>query len=731
MVGDAKQSIYGFRHAQPYLFISKLLNTNPIFLSKNFRSRKAVIDTVNFLFERLMSPACGDVPYDESAQLYLGVDAAGDEADYKTEIIISEAIADDEEDEDEPNDPKIRQEALILASRINDMVGKLMVKDGGGLRPCKFSDIVILTRSVRQIAAALVEELKNLGINVVLEVSGGFYDTPEIMMALSLLKIVDNPRQDIDLLAVIRLYNFSPDEMLEIRHIGELNLKEDKKILDYYDCLLYYIENGEDKSLCRRLSSLMEDIGNWRRKAVIHPISMLISIIYEETGLLNYFGTMPGGSLRCANLRLLLEKAIQYEATSYTGLFHFVKYVQWLKANEIDESTAANLPDNDSVVRVMTIHKSKGLEFPVVFVSMLGRGLNQMDMRANVILHPEYGIGSMHTDLKLKTRANTISRLALSLKRRQEAISEELRILYVALTRAKEKLVLTGCVTKLDYKLKAWQTLADYHDAIPVQAIREAKSFLDLLMPCALQAQDIIDVNVNPALEPGEFIQTDIPMPAELFTIAQYETIEEAELPAKLSISELKRIYALEKSPGALPFYEEDINFEPPQFYKPVDLSPLRIGTNLHTIIEFMDLTRDIDEKSVLSLIASLVGKGLITKEEAGAIDTDKIIRFASSPLARRMRSARRLHREVPFVMGLSLEEIYGKGHAEETILVHGIIDCYFETAEGDIILVDFKNDSRPDTLHIRYKTQMEIYKKAVERATGKKVSESIFYSFL
>ena len=745
MVGDVKQSIYGFRHAQPKLFTAKYdkPDIKSIVLSKNFRSRKEVLDAVNFFFYRLMSKAAGDVDYNDEAALYPGAEFPNKNWDFTAELHVIEAVSDDEDEESTAQ--KIRREARLIAQRIHQMVGHMPIGD----RICGYGDIVVLTRSVRSIAATLTEELKQQGVHAAAETSGGFFETPEIMTALSLLRVVDNPRQDIDILAVLRFYGFSADELLNIRYC-----MDDSVPGDYYDRLLAYVEAGGDAGLRCRAGSFLGDINRWRKKAAVLPISRLIGILYEETGLLYHFGKMAGGAVRQANLRLLLEKAIQYEATSFSGLFHFVRYVEWLQAHSEDESAAMLLPEDDSLVRVMTIHKSKGLEFPVVFVSMLGKQLNKTDERTSVILHPELGIGAMYTDLDLRIRSNTVPRLALSVLRQREAVSEELRVLYVAMTRAREKLILTGCVVDLDDKLEKWKKASV---PLPVYSLREGKTYLDWLMPCVLdcvpekhqQSGERLDAEAEGRVhgmnllteEPVRLyvhhgiVETDkVPDVVEErhMQLKMPERIEPAEpgLPSKLAISELKRLYALEISADSTLAYEEENIFEAPLFYKAGQITPLRMGTVLHTVVEHIDLGRDRDAGAIRKLIAVLVSRGLLSQEEAEAVSIEELESFAASPLADRMRASRRLYREVPFVIGIPAVELYGEAARDEAVLVHGIIDCYFETAEGDLVLVDFKSSAHPDTLHVRYATQMKIYKRAIEQAEGRHVTESLFYSF-
>ena len=681
MVGDVKQSVYGFRHAEPKLFMEQLKNkkTESIYLSKNFRSRNEVLDAVNFLFYRLMPG------YDDKAALYYGANYEKSDKDCTAELHVAESVQ------------PVSEEARLIAGRIQ----RLKLEAG-----YTYNDIVVLTRSRKSGAIPLTEELKQQGVNAVCETTGGFFETPEIKMALSLLRVIDNPRQDIDLLAALRFYGFTADQMLAMR----LNTEG-----DYYDALLACKDEKATK--------FINNLNIWRKKAIVLPISRLIGVVYNATDILNYFGKMPGGAVRQANLRLLLEKAIQYESTSFSGLFHFVRYVEWLQSNAEDESAAmvSSLASEEDggVVRVMTIHQSKGLEFPVVFVSQLGRKFNTADERENVILHPKLGLGAMYTDLKLRTRSNTVARLALSLLRKQENLEEELRVLYVAVTRAKEKLILTGVK-------------------------QQGQSFLNWLVPHVQQEQDVIKLYTYQEVEEDALhtshLETEEMAKADYSYIEIINKIEtqKSAAPSKLAISELKRIYALETSPDSTHAYDGDtITYGAPEFYKQAlgQITPMRMGSILHTIVEHIDLHQDNDTDTLKELILKLADKGFITCEEADAVDISRLINFVKSPLADRMRNAKKLYREVPFVIGLTPKEVYGDTDKtndetdENVILVHGIIDCYFETAEGNIVLVDFKSDARPETLQKRYATQMKVYRRAVEKATGKPVYESLFYS--
>ncbi|MCL1998184.1 MAG: helicase-exonuclease AddAB subunit AddA [Turicibacter sp.] len=698
MVGDIKQSIYGFRHARPHLFMEKIREADHIFLSKNFRSRSEILDGVNFFFEKIMPN------YDEANKLHYGASYAG--VGFVPELHILEAteISDEEVEsdflaveEDDKQTRAARLEARLIAEKIEEL-------------DYPYRDIVVLLRS-KKMAAVVTEELKSLNIGAVAEIEGSFFETPEIMLTLSLLRIIDNPRQDIDLIAIMRLYGFTADELLEIRRCSEG---------DFYDCVLF--------SKNEKLPSFLADLERWRKKAIVSPISQLLGILYEEADLLNRFAKAPAGKVRVANLQLLLEKAAQYEETSFSGLFNFMQFLEWVKVHS-DDDNAAQLPETENLVRVMTIHKSKGLEFPVVFVSQLGKGFNFSDERAKVILHPALGIGAKYVDLEMRMASNTISRQALAILRKQENVEEELRILYVAMTRAKERLILTGCVKDLTKSMEKWEDTPT-----TPYTIKAAKTVLDWLVPCCLTGSPKGRVTLTQHKSENLKFAAKREMPDENFLVNYpWERVEKPDLrlmPSKLAISELKRIHNLEMETDSTSAFD-DVTFAAPEFFAAKEESRiLRLGTIMHTIVEHMDFARDRDLPQILALVTDLAARNLI---EPGYIEERNIIsllNFVNSPLAAQMRTAKRIFREVPFVIGLSPSEIYSKGGADDLILVHGIIDCYFETPEGDLILVDFKSASNPQVLEERYAMQMKIYEKVLRRIEGREVTEQVFYSF-
>lgn len=809
-------------------------------LTRNFRSRSEVIHTVNFFFSQLMSSEVGEVAYDAQAALFPGADYPGppEGISYSTIVELAEFIPVQAEkasipDEasparasgatyenntpsgreseppygvsDMPETPstgiepdevtKIDMEACVIAKHMHRLAGRRMIWDAGRgeYRPCRYGDMVILTRSVSSVAAALTEALKKYDIDAVADLTTGFFETLEIKTALSFLRVVDNPRQDIDLITVLHcpVYAFTPDELVEIRGRNAE--------ADYYDCLKAYAEAAEATPETRsKAQRFLNDVNRWRDRAAYLPVSRLIGVIYDDTRYPAYAGAMPGGRIRQANLRLLMERAYQYEETSFKGLFHFVRYIERLRDTGADVSISAAAQehaDAEDRVRVMTIHKSKGLEFPVVFVSLLGRTMNREDERRNVVLHQEHGLGPVYIDLETRTKSNTLARLALSRLARRESLSEELRVLYVALTRAKEMLILTGCVTHLEEKKARWASMAHCAETLlPVYYRRECKSYLDWLMPClarhrdggvlhgddayeaadscvnstvyehparfavclgetppAGEASPVCGENAAALADPLSLVCIGLPTEAEALPVDKpidkpvvlqaldYPYAHTGGLPSKVSISELKRLYALETSPDSTPLLDEQTPvYEAPVFIKAEQgITALRKGTVLHTVAEHIDLHAHRTRADIDALILRLTEQNLLTPEEAAAVDRTKMERFVQSAVADRMRASARVYREVPFVMGLSPGEVYPyrtftPEEAKEVILVHGIIDCYFEEA-GQIVLVDYKSDayvSHPQQWAERHRVQMNIYKKAVTRATGKAVSEALLYSF-
>ncbi|MCL2698764.1 MAG: PD-(D/E)XK nuclease family protein, partial [Defluviitaleaceae bacterium] len=471
-----------------------------------------------------------------------------------------------------------------------------------------------------------------------------------------------------------------------------------------------------------------------------------------------YAGAMTGGAVRQANLRLLREKAVQYEETSYRGLFHFIAYMRKVSqradaygsANRFSMGSAKALSENANLVRIMTVHKSKGLEFPIVFVSMLGRGFSRQDERGAVILHSGLGIGSVHIDLERRIKSNTLSRMAAIIQLRRESIAEELRVMYVAFTRAREKLILTGSVSNLAKAREKWERY-ETEGKLPAHMIFGAACALDWIMPIAEGAGAGVKVyykNISDLFdgfaaeeERDDKRRADIRnLNAECGADVRerlewvYPLKEIARLPAKISISEIKRLHNRGQDSAAAAYIPSATVYEPPGFLQDEmsgnPTAAANRGTVMHTVLEHMDMTRLNDTDGLRALVSRLVGLKILTAYEAGLVDYPALDEFCRSDICRRIISAPDVRRETPFVIGLTPYQIYKKPEfkgIDANILVHGIIDCYFEENER-LVLVDYKTGraASPD----EYGVQMAVYKLALERATGKEVGECLLYLF-
>lgn len=797
MVGDVKQSIYRFRLAMPEIFMEKYVNYplytkadeskyKKIVLGKNFRSRENILEGINFLFQQIMSKELGELEYNQEAALYPG--AIFPETSLlcggSNEILL---IDDSEKEEDflleeiqEMN--RKEMEAERIAKRIHQLMQddfNVYDKDIKQYRPLRYSDIAILLRGIRSWNGIFDEIFQKREIPFFMDTSLGYLHTTEVITVLSLLQIIDNPRQDIPLICALHspIYQFSSEELMEIRLEGGEN--------SYWECLEQYVmkynddENDLNKKIVQKIKGFFEHLKNWRESSESFSISELLWYLYYQTGYFDYVGITSGGVARQANLRFLIEKAEQYENTNMKGLFHFVKYIENIKKAEEEEGSAKLLSESDNLVRVMTIHKSKGLEFPVVFVSDMGKEFNMTDTRSDVVMHQKLGLGFNYMDLKNRTVYATLSKTALAEIIKQEMLSEELRVLYVAMTRAKEKLILTGYVKNLQKKLEEWSEVAKTQSLqLPVFYRKKAKNYLDWVMPAFLrhpQSKDICfyerhifsqvasdwkfecihskkflkeaknekdnKINANNYIFTQDLTTDYSGYKNEIFRRLQWKyPFEEATLlQGKISISEIKRrqTLELEKDNTYSLFETKKPIFLQPQFEKKErELTPAEIGTAMHTFMENVDFHGSYDAQGIEEEIEKMKEKNILSIQEANAIDRKAIILFFSSSLAERLKKAKKIEKERPFAMTMRPEELFSDIRYEgmaETILINGIIDCFFYE-EDDIILIDYKND-RPtnhaeNNLREKYRLQIELYKIALERATGKNVKESYIYSF-
>ena len=739
MVGDVKQSIYRFRLARPELFMKKYdsysleeSTTQRIDLHKNFRSREEVLTCTNDIFYKIMVRSLGNVEYDAEAALYPGASYPVS-ADFTPEILLADS--NDELLEDTELSDKKTLEAKIVAEEIRHLMKTQPVTDKatGELRAARYSDIVILLRSLSGWADSLVEVLNGNGIPAHTVSSTGYFSTVEVQTVLSMLRLLDNPRQDIPMAAVLR----SPmagltDEELAVLRLEDGSVPFHEAVLELAEGL--YEEDGQkeisdseadseadqkqgrnadgkkeddiETTAHRKLLKFYKKYRQLRQLVPDTPIHELIEIILRETGYGHYVAAMPAGSRRTANLNMLLEKAAAYEKTSYKGLFHFVRYIDELQKYDVDFGEADMVGENEDVVRIMSIHKSKGLEFPIVIVSGMGKNFNKQDTRSKMVLHPELGIGLDYMDGKLRIKSPTIAKKAIAKQIDLENLGEELRVLYVALTRAKEKLILTGTLKDAPEKLEFFRQQANLSKAAdrPLSYLtREgASGYLDWILPAVLSYGDKYPVRI---VEAAELVLDEVENQLEQNEdlTERIEEIEAADTQLvgqlkqrfsqrypyqvdvlrknKYSVSELKHRamrerFEAEQEETVPAFLEEPVTPTIPLFIQreesveqeTANRGALR-GTAVHRVMECYDFA---SEKSVQEQMEAMEKEEKITADMRALVKEQTVADFVSSETGKRMALAQRggaLYREKPFVMGFTEEELenYGFGVGSNT----------------------------------------------------------------
>lgn len=838
MVGDVKQSIYRFRQAKPELFLSKYNSYSKnqgdkkrkITLYKNFRSREQVINAVNYIFKQIMCKNIGELDYTDEEALNLGAqfqdqdpnhqgivggavelhliekelqDVTDENADTAEEVENQEESGDfQSKEDDEENATNIQLEARIVAKRIKELMEhnkedafKVYDKNIKAYRFVEYKDIVILLRATSNWAPSFLEELKLEGIPVYADTGTGYFATIEIQIIMSLLQIIDNPRQDIPMLSVLRspIGGFTAEELVDIR-IGQ-------REIGFYEAMINLTtatteeaveeeqEKAEEKAeekVIKKLNKFLEKLNRWRELCKHMPIDEFIWHLYTDTGYYGYIGAMPAGTQRQANLRVLFQRARQYEETSYKGLFNFINFINKLKISSGDMGSAKTLGENENVVRIMSIHKSKGLEFPVVFLSGAGKNFNLMDINKSILFHHELGYGPDYVDPIRRISYPTILKQALKKKIKIESLSEEMRVLYVAFTRAKEKLIITGAMKNIERNLNRMSSsLEESGEKLGEYEILKAKSYLDWIVPAIIRHEDgkplrelieIEDSNVKLLSHPASFevrfwnrdhivkaaseeeeisISTGEKLKAlqEETTEGQFtEEIEKrlgfkykyeksTKMPTVLTVTELKRKFNIELTEGTSSnMYMPRLISKPKFLEETKGLTPAEKGTAMHSVVQRLDLTKVATVSEIDAQIQILIEKRLISSEEGKAVRREKLVKLFKTPLGQRMIKAYTLNllkREIPFHIEISStdvdkslpKDIYG----EEKIILQGIIDCYFEE-DGEIILVDYKTDSvisgEVNSIIEKYKSQLDYYARALKATLGTQVKESYLYLF-
>ena len=753
MVGDVKQSIYGFRQAMPKLFLdrrnafpaySRTENQYPasLMLDRNFRSRQTVVDSVNFLFRQLMSEQAGDVVYQGKEELVAGAEYPPQEG---CETRLDFLQPDQQREEDASEEAMAVLEARHIASMIASMMEDgFLVTNRTGQRPARYWDFCILLRSANRYAAEYAKELQRHGIPAQSDVSPGFFETSEIAVMLSFLRVIDNPIQDIPLLAVLMspVYGFTADDMADIRLEG--------RALPLYLALVQHAESGDTRS-----QAVLKDLDEYRMIAATMPSDRMLERIYEKSGYRNMVQAMDDGERRLANLQLLLDYARKYESFGYHGISRFIQFLDRLQEKDFDLPSAAVCTESDNVVRVMSIHRSKGLEFSVCIVAGCDREINSR--KADTLLHPKLGVGMKLWNNEGFYRYNTLPRKAIALEEDRETMSEELRILYVAATRAREKLIFVATVKNLEKRLSALGAPLTEAEQIDSHLVTQVSRMSDWLMMCGMRHPDgqklrelagvtdeiiqrkgytpwDIRILLPPEADQVPEIREEEPAEADLSLLQTLQKQVEYRypyeglrgIPAKVTASALTK-----KEEAAHP---GESLLSRPSFLYSKGLTPAERGTALHSFLQFSNYAAAAENPQ--AELERLQAQGFLTKEQAEAVNRKQVGQFFQSQIAKRMLASSYLVREYRFAVEIPASQAAPESSqnlplTDHTVVLQGAVDCAFEE-DGELVIVDYKSDrsSQPEELWRRYHKQLELYAMAMEQCTGKPVKECLLYSF-
>ncbi|NHN30941.1 helicase-exonuclease AddAB subunit AddA [Paenibacillus agricola] len=818
MVGDVKQSIYRFRLAEPGLFLEKYKNYpiddhipgQRIDLAKNFRSRSPVVDGVNYIFKHIMGEEVGEIAYDSRAQLVHGAAyypawnqlANGSEAIEllmidRTEEVELSSTADDADSEASAtitDDPftdgladsqeggngldlatearemeTVQLEARMIAAQIHKLLGhtgervfQVFDKASGGYRDATYRDVVILLRATGQWSPIMIEELRQQGIPAYAELNTGYFSAMEVEVVLSLLKLIDNPFQDIPLASVLR----SPIVQLSEEQLAQIRIASPRS--SFYEAVsLYATESPLDSEVAKaapidallrnKLALFLQNLQGWRNEARQGALADLIWNIYRATGFYDFIGGLPGGQQRQANLRALYDRARQYEATSFRGLFRFLRFVERMKDSGKDLGTARALGEQEDVVRIMSIHKSKGLEFPVVFVAALSKRFNMRDLTEAFMVHKDLGFGPKFTDAAARTSYPTLPWLAIRRKLRMEMIAEEMRVLYVALTRAREKLYLLATVKGMDKLLYNWSKYIDHDQMLlPDAAVAGARSYMDWIGPALMRHPDgnvlrdyaavsgrhaayldgeeslwkihlIRPESVAAMVQAAATVEMD---ESRKQAVLHLEPVDEgqgqywefqvthrlawtyahqqaSELPSKISVTELKRqsdhyrVLSRDSEESTFPEAavpsQSSITARRPRFMELKQMNAAERGTVFHSVMQYIPLDHEPSAIDVVRALDEMVDKELLTAEQHKLLDPEIIVAFFTSSVGIRLLQASEVYREIPFSLGLSAKEAYSSKELssmdESETVLLQGMIDCLFVEENGLVLVDFKTD--------------------------------------
>ena len=751
-VGDVKQSIYRFRLAEPGIFLEKYRTYTDAdkaapgqprrrVLSRNFRSRREVLDAANFVFAAIMSREMGELDYTEEQYLHFGAAYYPNAPERETEFHYLCV-----EDTSEQRFDRAEAEARFVARRIRRLLDEKFPVRGadGQLRPVEPEDIVVLMRSPSARLAGLTAALEREGIPCDGGESDDFFSAMEVAVVLSLLEIVDNPRQDVPLIAVLRspLVGMSADRLAEIRALQPEG--------DYYEALCR--DEGED---AQAFLSLLRELRHASREMAADK---LLWYCYDRCRVEAIFGAMEDGAQRQARLTALYDYVRRLVQGGKTGLFDCVSHIRRLLENY--DAPAISAAKAAGGVRIMSVHRSKGLEFPVVVLADLNRSFNRQDLDRPVLVHPQLGVGAERVEVERRIRYDTVSKSALALTLEREAKAEELRILYVAMTRAQEKLIMVCSRKNPERHLRELAALTEL--PVPPEAVSDANCPGDWLLLALLntyQAAELhsyaavcstelteapagltvhlhcIDGQEDERVEDGvqESAEAPDPQPDVAALAFVYDHGAATVTPSKVTATQLKgRAIDEEIAEGALPRRRESAPERPRFLQEKHGLTGAERGTAMHLVMQFLPLDTPAELDAVAEVIDGLRQRRLLTAEQAAALDIPALVRFLRSPLARRIRTAPQVWREYRFAL-LTDAGIYDGDAAGEEMLLQGVADCVFATESG-LTVVDFKTDrvtadEVPQRAEV-YRLQLDAYAGALSRILERPVTERILYFF-
>lgn len=716
MVGDVKQSIYKFRLADPELFLSKYKTFTPLSLYRdhssvridlkhNFRTRPDILNTVNAVFENIMSEALGDVDYDDAARLHSKMPFLATREHYTKVCLLAskESLSDDALDQM----TTAEREAMAVAYKIKELIGTpIYFPKTQEVRPCQYKDIVVLMRSSKSWTPIFEQVFTELGVPLYADSRSGYFDALEIRWLVDLLTIIDNPYHDLAFLSVLR----SPIVKAPLEAIISLK-KHMEGAPFYYDRFLAAVadENPFFTSFHDRLKA-------WRDQVKYMPLDAFIWNILLETQLFAYVGAMPGGVVRQANLNLLIERAAGFKQSKLYSLAHLIAFLEEMALSGGEMGIAMTLSEEDNVVKLMSIHKSKGLEFPVVMIAGLGRRFNMMDTHGDLIVHKKWGMALSFVNVNQRTKSKTLPQFLMKHAMRIETLSEEMRVLYVGLTRPVDQLVCFASVSDLESKYLEWQREKSVLELV------HSSAFIDWIMPAWMHRKDVfieqvrldeLDVVKDEGIEKEpKAYQDDSLMREEVIRRLAFEPAKTLtpEKPIKISVTDLKK--------------EED--FILPQLIKlprfeeaDARITAVDIGNYVHRVLEKIPLTFEMTLTEIKAFIEGLCDKGILPNVAMTVIDYSKIYAFMTSEMGKALRHAKAIYKETPFV------------YLENGQLIQGVIDLYFETDSG-MILVDYKTDAlkgqEPEAVAKKHEQQVHVYGRAIESITGKPVIARYIY---